>query len=222
MRILFLGAGEVTVYTAETLIAEGHEVVIIEPNAERIEELADKLDCSFLHGDGGRIAILEEAGVEDADAVFCVTDDDKVNILAGLVARQFGVERVVVSIEDAELEPVADSLDLTTVIVPGRAIARQLHDLVRGIDSAELSTSLEHGARLFRFRIGKDAKRPADLDLPADTHALWYYRDDDYHRVDDDTEFRPGDDVVLLTNPDHLEELSERWHRDGNRKRGRG
>jgi len=49
MRIAFIGAGEITVRTAELLIARGHEVIIIENNPEKIEELSDILDCSFLN-----------------------------------------------------------------------------------------------------------------------------------------------------------------------------
>ncbi len=46
--------------TAEYLIERGNEVVIIERDKKRIDELSEELDCSFLHGDGSKPAILRE------------------------------------------------------------------------------------------------------------------------------------------------------------------
>lgn len=45
MRVTFVGAGEVTVRTAEILISRGHEVIIIEKDAGKIESLSDDMDC---------------------------------------------------------------------------------------------------------------------------------------------------------------------------------
>lgn len=74
MRIVFIGAGELATETAKLLIERDHEIVIIEENEERIKRLSDSLDCSFLHGDGSKPQILEEAGPEHADFLFCLTE----------------------------------------------------------------------------------------------------------------------------------------------------
>ena len=54
MRIAFVGAGEVTLRTAELLIARGHQVIIIEKSREKIDEISENFDCSFLNGDGSK------------------------------------------------------------------------------------------------------------------------------------------------------------------------
>jgi len=48
MRIVFVGAEEVAVRAAEFLIGKGHEVVIIDTDREKIDELSERMDCSFL------------------------------------------------------------------------------------------------------------------------------------------------------------------------------
>ncbi|NIQ95095.1 MAG: TrkA family potassium uptake protein, partial [Desulfuromonadales bacterium] len=79
MRIVFVGAGELTVDTAQLLVERGHEVVIIEKDEERLSELDDQLDCSFLHGDGSKPNILKEVAPEHTHFLFCLSDNDQYN-----------------------------------------------------------------------------------------------------------------------------------------------
>lgn len=41
--------------------------------------------------------------------------------------------------------------------------------------------------------------------------AIYYYRDDSFHFVEDNDRIKKGDEVVILTHATHLAELSERW-----------
>jgi hypothetical protein len=64
---------------------------VIEANRSRAEVAADALERTIvLHGDGLDMELLREAGVERTDAVLCVTDDDKTNLLASVRAKSAG------------------------------------------------------------------------------------------------------------------------------------
>lgn len=212
MKIVFIGAGAATVFAAEALIEQGHEVVIIDEDAERLEELSERLDCSFLHGDGGKPDMLREAGPEDTSMLFCLRDNDQDNVLASLVGRHLGFERIVTKVRDLELEAVCRELGLQDVIVPDRTQSRALVGMVKGMGSVELSTLMKHEASLFPFQAPEDLGPVSSLDLPDRTRVMWIYRDEDFHFVDGDTEIRKDDEVVLLTHEDHLGELEERWN----------
>jgi trk system potassium uptake protein len=69
MRVVFVGGGDITVGTARILIDRGDEVIIVEQDEEKIEELSETLDCSFLHGDGSKPHILKEAGPGQTDVL---------------------------------------------------------------------------------------------------------------------------------------------------------
>jgi trk system potassium uptake protein TrkA len=131
MRLVFLGATQVAVTTAEHLIADGHEVIIIERSAERIEELSGKLDCAFLHGDGSKPDVVEEADPAATDVFYCVTNHDQTNIIASLIAKNLGVSRVVTIVEDEDFIPICDRLGLTDTIIPVRTISRHLAGLTK-------------------------------------------------------------------------------------------
>jgi trk system potassium uptake protein TrkA len=54
MRTVLCGAGKVSVETAKALVKKGHEVIIIETDKAKIDELSEEMDCSFLQGDGSQ------------------------------------------------------------------------------------------------------------------------------------------------------------------------
>ncbi len=129
MRAVFVGASSLSLMTANLLLKRGHEVVIIERNKEYIAELSETLDCGYLHGDGDKPALLKEADPDNTDVLFCLTGDDRSNILASLVGRSLGFKRVVTRIEDPELEHICLELGLEDTIIPARTIGRFLADI---------------------------------------------------------------------------------------------
>ena len=126
MRAVFMGASLLARATSELLLEDGHEVVIIEKDADVIEQYADELDCSFLLGDGSRPSMLEDVDPNNTDCLYCVSNDDTANILAAVVARSMEFEKVVVRIEDRDLLPVCEQLEIEHVIVPDLKVAKDL------------------------------------------------------------------------------------------------
>jgi trk system potassium uptake protein TrkA len=216
MRITFVGASNVGVMTAKSLIDRGHEVVVIDKNREKIDALMEKLDCSFLLGDGGSPAILKEADPKATDVLFCLTNNDQVNIIASLVGRSLGFRRVIISIENPEYEHVCQELGLEDTVVPVRTISRFLADMLAGIDYLELRTVVKAEARLFSFTArDEDAGEVADLDLPSGAGVVWFYRDGQFHLADKKSRIHANDEVVIATESKNLQTLRERWQPDG-------
>ena len=212
MRTVFVGAGQVSVETAKALSRKGHEVIIIEIDKDKIEELSEDMDCSFLRGDGGSPDILREVNPEQTDFLFCLTDSDQSNLIASLVGRSLGFKRVVTTIGDPQFEEICHELGLEDTIVRSRTISRYLEDMVGGNENAELSTVIKGEARFFTM-IAKeaDAVVAKDLKLPADARVICYYRDGKFSHADEETTFRMGDEVVILTHSKNLAALQERW-----------
>lgn len=212
MRIVMIGAGPMTVITAGMLIQRGHEVVIVEIDREIVDRLSDELDCAFVVGDGSRPALLREIGVGEKDFLFCLTNDDHTNILAALVGRSLGAERIVPKVEDQELELLCKELGLNDVIVPDRTTGQALADLVsRGLGVAP-SSVIKHHARFFSFTYREDEPRPIDeLELPKQSRIVCIYRDQDLLLPNGETEIRKDDEIVVIAHADRLKALSERW-----------
>jgi len=132
MRVVIIGASPLALHTTEVLIESGHQVLIIEKDKERIEQLSEHLDCAFLHGDGSQPDMLREADPPKAEVLMCLTNHDQTNIIAGLVARNLGYERVITVIEQEDFEDLCEELGLTETFIPLRNISHQLAELTSG------------------------------------------------------------------------------------------
>ena len=212
MRTVFVGAGKVSVETAKALIKKGHEVVIIETDKAKIDELSEEMDCSFLQGDGSQPNILREVNPTQTDFLYCLTDSDQANVIASLVGRSLGFKRVVTSIGDPQFEGICHELGLKDTIIPSRTISRYLGDMVGGTENVDLSAVLKDEARFFTLTAKEeDAVAAKDLKLPADAKVICYYRDGKFSHADEETTFRIGDEVVILTHSKNMPALQERW-----------
>ena len=213
MRIIFSGATSLTIITAKTLIKQGHEVIIIEADKEKIDQISDELGCSFLHGDSAKPAVLSQVDPKNSDILFCLTNSDQVNIITSLLGRSMGFKRVITSIKDTDLVQLCRELGLEDTIIPVWALSRYLDNMVRGLDTINLSTLLKEDARFFTFTAGKDdAICVSELGLPKDARVVFYYRDNKFYFADNDTKLRKGDEIVILTNSKNLPGFNERWY----------
>ncbi len=108
MFCLIAGCGRVGSAIAKSMLAEGHEVSVLDEDPEAIALLNQGQDASW-EDRGGRFTVgtaleidaLLEAGIERADAFVASTDGDNTNlVIAQIAQRRFSVERVVVRVLD--------------------------------------------------------------------------------------------------------------------------
>lgn len=130
MRIVIIGASRAARETTNLLLENGHEVVMIDSNQERIDELSDILECGFLLGDGSTPSILREASPENTDVLLCMTDSDQDNIISALVGRALEFKRVILRIADPDFESICKELKLDEVFFPDLEFARSLSSLI--------------------------------------------------------------------------------------------
>jgi trk system potassium uptake protein TrkA len=116
-------------------------VRLIEANRARAERAADALERSIvLYGDGMDIEILREAGIDKSDAVLCVTDDDKTNLLASVRAKAEGAGMAIALVNDPTMVPMMGPLDIDAYVNPRAttvsSILRHIrHGRVQGVYS---------------------------------------------------------------------------------------
>ena len=104
MKVVVAGGGSVGRFTAEQLVAAGHEVTIIENDRSVVADYAENESSGKLkwhRGDACDVAVLAAAGVTMADVVASVTGDDEDNLVVSLLAKQeFGVPRVIARVNN--------------------------------------------------------------------------------------------------------------------------
>ena len=84
MKVCIAGGGRVGRYLAQSLLANRHEIVIIEPVESQCRMLADMLDIPVICGDSISVDTLRTADVASCDAFVAVTGSDEDNLVANL------------------------------------------------------------------------------------------------------------------------------------------
>jgi trk system potassium uptake protein len=115
MQIIVIGCGKVGSSLARELVEAGNEVVIIE-NDRNLLTNADDIDCIKINGVPIDKDVLKSAGIETADAVCAVTQDDNMNIMTSQVAKEiFKVERVIARIFNPGSRELFEEFGLETI-----------------------------------------------------------------------------------------------------------
>jgi trk system potassium uptake protein TrkA len=142
-RIVIIGGGNVGLAVASRLekAATRMRTRVIEANRARAERAADALERTIvLHGDGLDIDLLREAGIERADVVLSLTDDDKTNMLASVRGKSAGADMAISLVNDPTLVPLMSPLGIDAYVNPRSttvsSILRHIrHGRVRGVYS---------------------------------------------------------------------------------------
>ncbi|MFN3952852.1 MAG: Trk system potassium transporter TrkA [Pararhodobacter sp.] len=120
-RVVVIGAGNVGLSVASALERQRERVrvKVIERDRQRAEIAADALERTIvLHGDGMESEILSEAGIDKADVVLAVTDDDKTNLLASVRGKAMGCKLAIALVNDPSLAPLMEHLGIDAHINP--------------------------------------------------------------------------------------------------------
>ena len=133
MKIIIMGAGEVGVHIAGSLRTEGHDLVVIDQDTNKVSELQSTMDILAVAGDGCRPRTLRKHGIDKADLFFAVSNDDKANILAALTARSLGADRCVVRVGDPLLgkNPLLQQDRGILLLYPERLVAEEIFSMAR-------------------------------------------------------------------------------------------
>ncbi|NLK51951.1 MAG: Trk system potassium transporter TrkA [Syntrophomonadaceae bacterium] len=175
MQVIIVGAGKVGFNLAQMLSSE-HDVLVIEKNDERREIIGELLDIQTLNGNGASPAVLREANIRGADMLIAVTEMDEINMVACMVAKQFGVPRTVARVRNPEYTegPHTDisyaNLGIDMVINPEQVTAREIAKLIEVPEALNVEYYAEGRIQMVEVKIGPQApvigKKLKELNIP--------------------------------------------------------
>ena len=213
-RVVILGGGNVGLSVAQAL--EGGErrvrVKVIEADRKRAELVAEALERTIvLLGDGLDADLLAEAGVDRADAVLAVTNDDKTNMLAAVRAKTMGCPLAVALINDVTLAPLMPALGIDAHINPRATTVSSIlrhvrHGRVRRIYSLGDGEAEIIEAQVLRASPICD-RRIRDIDLPEGTLIGAVMKKGDPIRPTGSTLLEEGDVIVVFAMAGDVPEI---------------
>lgn len=212
MYIVIVGGGKVGFYLAKELVEAGHEVLVIERDARKAEEIAETLGEIVMHGYGEEAAVQEQAGSGRADLFLAVTGEDEANLVACQVARhKFNAKRIVARINNPKNEAIFRILGIDVTVSATSVILSQIEQELPVHPLIPL-LQLRSGFEIVEVKVPENAgvvgRKLGDLDLPEQA-VVWGIVDagGTPKAATVDTELHAGDDVVAVTLQENEEAL---------------
>ena len=162
MHVIVCGAGEVGLHVADRLSREGHDVALVERNPQRLAEADARLDVQTVLGSGTSPSVLQQAKVDKAELFVAVTNDDEVNLVATLIAKQAGVDTAVVRLQSDDLRGTQSSrlrksMGVDYMIDPDLETANEIFELLRFPGASEIFPMAGGDVMLIGARLPADA-----------------------------------------------------------------
>ncbi len=209
-RIVIVGGGNVGLALArklEQIIEQTASTItslkLIENNADRAHVIAEKLSSTVvINGDALNRDILKEANIEQTDTVVAVADDDEVNILASLLAKQNGCSRVLTLLTNPIYNSLVGSLGIDVALDPRESTVSSIVRHLRRGRIRDLYSIRDGQAEIIEAEVleGSDAagKMIGALRLKGDIRIGLIIRDGQVKMPLGDTLLRPGDHVIVM------------------------
>lgn len=214
-HIIIVGGGNIGTHLASRIERETNiKVRLIENDPNRAEKAVMQLRRTIvIQGDGLSAEILEEAGINGADFLIALTNDDKTNLLISNLAKRLGTDRVLALVNSPELAQLSRDLRVDVVLDPRALTVSQilqhmrrgriinLHSFENGGAEATEGVVLERSP-LIGNALGYD-------DLPEGITAAAIIRDGDVIFPHPDTKVRAQDRVILFYEQDMTRKVEQ-------------
>ncbi len=214
-RVILIGGGNIGLFVAKGLEKLGSmKIRVIERDREKAEAAADELERTIvLQGDGLDRAILREAGVDEAQSVVAVTDNDQVNILASVVAKREGARRTMALVNEEDYGPISEAVGVDRFIDPrATTISTILQHIRRGRIKGVYSLSDGEAELVDAIALETSSlvnKPLREASLPEGVMIGAVVRDGVVQMPTGETVINPGDRIVLMSMRENVKDVEQ-------------
>jgi len=213
MRFIIAGLSSIGTSLAELLHREGENVVTVDSDKAKCDELAESSDILVIAGDITKKSVLEEAGGKNADALVALTNDDSDNLMACILAKEMGTKKVISILNDTTHAEAFEEAGIDIQVKPDVVVAKHIyHSILQPYVKAFLALGR---ADLFEIEaesgmrcIGKSI---TEMDIPKGVKVLWLEREEQY--LNEETTVVPKDRLTLVVNKEARKKGAEFMNR---------
>lgn len=160
MEIVISGLGSVGTTLMQELVDEGHNIVVIDINAQKIENAVNKFDVKGVIGNGASASVLKEAGVQHSDLFIGATNHDELNILCCIIAKKLGAKKTIARASKPEyldLFKNEGDLGLSLMVNPQYEAALEISRMLRFPSAIKVNEFSNGKVELVEFLVSEDS-----------------------------------------------------------------
>ncbi|MBP3332276.1 MAG: Trk system potassium transporter TrkA [Tidjanibacter sp.] len=219
MKIVIAGAGEVGSHLARMLNANKHDIVVIDSDPKLLIDVSNVADVVTIEGDCTTFAVLKRASVRKCDLFIAVNNEENVNVLAAVIAKQLGAKKTIARIDNNEyLEPsnveLFINMGIDYLFYPEQMAAQEVINLLGHMSTTEYVDFSGGKLSLAVFKlsvsspfVGKSVAEVDEMmpDIPFRTVAI--SRDDNTIIPRGTDCFKEEDMIYIVTNREFIETI---------------
>jgi trk system potassium uptake protein TrkA len=219
MHIIVAGAGVVGFQITRMLVANKHDVVVIDLDREACETVYTETGAMTIHGSATDIRILEKAGTRRTDIVLCLIRNDADNIACAILAKSLGVPLIIALLRKPDYEQAYRSAGVTTIISITDLL---LHQMMMEIEQPKVKKIMAIGggkAEIYAVEIPQGGKS-VGMTVREITQQKKFPKEcvfsGIYHKTEDrfsiprgDHVLQEGDMVFLVSNSQYIKQATD-------------
>jgi trk system potassium uptake protein TrkA len=202
MFIVIAGGGKVGCTLARGLLAEGHEIALIEKNKQRHQQLSDEFGESVVYGDASDAFVLKQAGANRSELLVAASGKDQDNLIVCQMAKiVYMVPKTLARVNDPKNEALFNMLgvdqtvnttNMISALIGHKMGTSFLTELMSFRNAEIVQIEVPEGSPV----LGKPVK---DLELPRDTLLIAAIRNDQVQILKGESMLAAGDTVIAFT-----------------------
>jgi trk system potassium uptake protein TrkA len=211
MKVIVMGCGRVGSQVSHLLSITGHEVTVIDHDANALARLGTEFNGKIVRGVGFDRNVLLEAGVETAEGFIAASSSDNANIVAARIVHNiFRVPRVVTRLYDPLRVEICERLGLITVSTTSWG-AERIIEMITHTDLDVIQVFRDSGATLVRWEVHQrlQGHNVRQINIPGEILTVAITRNNETFIPVSGAEFRDGDVVYLTVIPSAMARLEE-------------
>ncbi len=212
MYVIVAGGGKVGFYLSQHLLAEGHEILLIERNADRVVEINEVLGAVAIAGDAAEASTLVAAGAPRADVVVAVTGEDEDNLVICQVAREkFHVGRTIARVNNPKNEHLFRMLGVDVTVSQTNYILNLIEQAIPDRSFVHLISLRHEDLAIVDAKVSETSavahRAIGEIELPQNTAIAAIARGANVIVPSPATELLPGDDIIAVAHQDQEDAL---------------
>ena len=163
MNIIIAGAGKTGLTLAQQLIAEGHNITLIDINNRVLESAIERYDAMSICGNSASKEVLLQSGVDAADLVIATADADEVNLLCCMTAHGINsnlhtIARIRSPQYAEQVMTMPETFPLSLTVNPEKSTAQEIERLLKFPGFLRRDTFAKGQVAIVELRIEQDNK----------------------------------------------------------------
>lgn len=162
MNIVIIGLGKVGQLLTQYLSNEGYNIVVIDQNPAKVQDVVHQYDVLGISGNGANYDVLDEANVDKADAVITVTTSDELNILSCLICKRMGARYTIARVRNPDYSRqkdfMRDQLGFSMMVNPELEAANDIRRSILFPSAMKIDTFANGKIELIEMRVHKLTK----------------------------------------------------------------